>query len=189
MGNFTHSTLNFYHIWGYILTRKFIFNTIESRNAFTVHQGRYHHFVWIDYISHKNQNFLVLECMHLILQLIDICYRNVPVFHMPAICPSKRYVVSFNSTHWDRVTHICVSKIIIIASDNGLSPGRRQAIIWTNAGRLLIDPLGTNFSDILIEIHTFSFKKIHLKMSSGKNQPFCFGLNVLNASGTQLSEI
>ena len=54
-------------------------------------------------------------------------------------------------THWSRVTHIYVSKLTIIASDNGLSPGRRQAIIWTNAGILLIGPLGLNFSEILIE--------------------------------------
>ena len=45
-------------------------------------------------------------------------------------------------THWDRVTHICVSKLIIIGSDNGLSSSRRQAIIWTNAGILLIGPFG-----------------------------------------------
>ena len=45
--------------------------------------------------------------------------------------------------HWGRVTHICVSKLIIIGSDNGLPPGRRQAIIWTNADILLIGPLGT----------------------------------------------
>ena len=70
-------------------------------------------------------------------------------------------------THWGRVTHICVSKLSILASDNGLSLGRRQAIIWTNAGILVIGPLGTNFSEILIEIITFSFKKMHLKMSSG----------------------
>ena len=82
-------------------------------------------------------------------------------------------------THWGRVTHIWVSKLIIIGSDNGLSPGRRQAIIWTNAGILLIGPLGTNFNEILIEIHTFSFMKMHLKMSSGKRQPFCLGLNAL----------
>ena len=63
---------------------------------------------------------------------------------------------------------------------NGLSPNRRQAIIWTNAGILLIEPLGTNFNEILIEIHTFSFKKMHLKMSSGKWRPFCLGLNVLS---------
>ena len=50
-----------------------------------------------------------------------------------------------------------------------------------NAGILLIGPLGTNFSEILIEIHTFSFKKMHLKMSSGKSRPFCLGLNVLIA--------
>ena len=83
-------------------------------------------------------------------------------------------------THWGRVTHICVSKQTIIGSYNGLSPGRRQAIIWTNAGILLIGPLGTNFSEFLIQIQTFSFKKIHLKMSSAKWGPFCLGLNVLN---------
>ena len=49
----------------------------------------------------------------------------------------------------------------------------------TNAGILLIGTLGTNFSEILVEIHTFSFKNIHLKMSSGKWRPFCLGLNVL----------
>ena len=54
---------------------------------------------------------------------------------------------------------ICISEITIIGSDNSLSPGRRQAIIWTNAGMFSIASLGTNFSEILIEIHTFSFKK------------------------------
>ena len=82
-------------------------------------------------------------------------------------------------THWGRVTHICVSKLTIIGSDNGLSPGRRQAIIWTSAGILLIGSLGTNFSEILIGIQTFSFKKMQLKMSSAKWRPFCLGLNVL----------
>ena len=82
-------------------------------------------------------------------------------------------------THWGRVTHICVSKLTTIGSDNGLSPGRRQAIIWTNAGILLIQTLETNFSEILREIHTFSFKKMHLKMSSGKCRPSCLGLNAL----------
>ena len=82
-------------------------------------------------------------------------------------------------THWGRVTHICVGKTTIIGSDNGLSPGRRQAIIWTNAGILLIGTLGTNFSEILIECHSFSFKKMHMKISSGKWRPSCSGLNVL----------
>ena len=59
--------------------------------------------------------------------------------------------------------YICVGNLAIIGSNNGLSTG----------------PLGTNFSDILIEIHTFSFKKMHLKMSSGKWWLFCLDLNVL----------
>ena len=84
--------------------------------------------------------------------------------------------------HCGRVAHICVGKLTIIGSDNGLSPDRRQAIIWTNVGILLIGPPGTNFNEMLIEIHTFSFKKIHLKMSSGKWRPFCLGLNVLRVA-------
>ena len=82
-------------------------------------------------------------------------------------------------THRGRATHICVGKPTIIGADIGLSPDRRQAIIWTNAGLLLIGPLGTNFSEILIEILTFSFKKMRLKVSSAKRRLFCLGLNVL----------
>ena len=77
------------------------------------------------------------------------------------------------------MTRICIGKLTIIGSDNGLLPGRHQAIIWTNAEILLIQPLGTNFSEILIGIQTFSFKKMHLKMSSAKWHPFFLGLNVL----------
>ena len=92
----------------------------------------------------------------------------------------KRRCYTFSIlTHWGRVTHICVSKLTITGSDNALSPDRRQAIIWTNAGILLIGPLGTNFSEIFIEILTFSFKKMRLKVSSAKWRPFYLGLNVL----------
>ena len=81
------------------------------------------------------------------------------------------------------MTHICVGKLTIIASDNGLSPGRRKAIICTNVGLLSIGPLGTNFNEISIGIQIFSFKKMHFKMSSAKWRPFCLGLNVLNDMG------
>ena len=96
------------------------------------------------------------------------------------------FIGSWNSqrdlTHWGWVTHICVSKLTIIGSDNGLSPARRQAITYTNAGILLIWPLGTNFSEILIGIQTFSFMEIHLKMSSAKWRSICLGPNVLNSA-------
>ena len=82
-------------------------------------------------------------------------------------------------THSGWVTHICVRKVTIIVSDNGLSPPWRWAIIWTNGGILLAGPLGINFNEISINIHTFSFQKIHLEMLSGKWWPFCPYLNVL----------
>ena len=78
-------------------------------------------------------------------------------------------------THWGRVAHICVGNLGIIDLGNGLSPGRRQAIIWTNAEILLIGPMGTNFNVSLFEIHAFPFT-FHLKMSSGKLRPFCVSL-------------
>ena len=83
-------------------------------------------------------------------------------------------------THWGRVTHICVSNLTTIGSVNGLSPGRRQAITWTNAEILLIGPFGTNLSEILIEIPTFSSNKTRLKIPSAKWRPFCLGRNVLS---------
>ena len=83
----------------------------------------------------------------------------------------------FCLTHWGLV--ICAGNLAIIGSDNGLSPDWRQAIIWTNAGISLIGSLGTNFSEILIKIHTFSFKKIHFKTLSAKWCSFCRSLNVL----------
>ena len=93
--------------------------------------------------------------------------------------PHYWFSVLWVITHWGRVMHICISKLTIIGSDNGLSPERHQAIIWTNAGIVLIRRLRTNFREISSEIRIFSFKKMQLKMSSGKWRPFCLGLNVL----------
>ena len=62
----------------------------------------------------------------------------------------------YSPTDWGQVTYICVGNLTVIGSDNGLLPGRRT---------LLIGPLGTKFSENLIEIYTFSFKKMYLKMS------------------------
>ena len=106
------------------------------------------------------------------------CLSFAPGFGGPGSLLLFGHVARYGNpylTHWDRVTHICVGKLTIIDSDNGLSPDRRQAIICTNAGILVIGPLGTNFSEIWIEIHAFSLRKIYLKMSSGKWRPFCLG--------------
>ena len=58
--------------------------------------------------------------------------------------------------------HTCVGNLTNIGSDNGLSPGRRQAMIRANAVILLIRPLGTSSNDFLIESFTFWLKKIRL---------------------------
>ena len=61
-------------------------------------------------------------------------------------------------TYRGRVTHICVNKLISISSNNSLSPGGRQATVWTNAGLLLIGPLGTNFGEnsyIIVQENSF----------------------------------
>ena len=90
---------------------------------------------------------------------------------------TKQDVTCLN--HISRVTHICVSKLTISGSDNGLSPSRHQVIIWTYAAILLIRSLGINFSKISIKIPIFSFMKMPLKWSSAKWRSFCLGLNVL----------
>ena len=79
--------------------------------------------------------------------------QNEPCLYVPLGFPVL--------THWDWVTHICVTKL---------------TIIWTSAGMLLIGPLGTNFNEISIEIHILWFKKIYWKMLSGKWRPFVSAL-------------
>ena len=112
----------------------------------------------------------------------------LPVSHAPSCIhcivttnPSKTGLKPLNLTHWGQVMHICISKLTIIGSwsDNSLSSGGLQAIIWTNVGILLIRTLEMNFSEIFGDIKTFSFNKMHLKMSSAELQQFCLSLNVL----------
>ena len=119
----------------------------------------------------RRDSFKFLDLVPLILEILRYVW-------LPATEYMIRWWWPLLLTHWGRVTHICLVNLTIIVSDIGLSPHRLQAIIWTNAGILLIGPLGTNFSEILIEIPTFSFKKIHLKVFA-KWQPFYLGLNVL----------
>ena len=58
-------------------------------------------------------------------------------------------------THWGRVMHICIRKLATIGSDNGFSPGRRQAIITTNAGILLIIATPPGANELMINKHWF----------------------------------
>ena len=107
----------------------------------------------------------------------DFVKRN---FHFIFLNENSIIMIVFDVlTHWGWVMHICVGNLTIVDSDNGLSPGRRQAVIWTNAGILLMEPFRTKLGEIVIEILTFSFKKMHLIVSSAKWRPFCPGGDAL----------
>ena len=114
-----------------------------------------------------------------------VCRRfGLPTFWFVDVLVCRRFGLStfqfvdvlvcrrFDQLPW----HIYASvNWVRIGASNGLSPVRRQAINWTNADLFSIGPMGTNFHDVLIEILTFSFRTMHLKMSSLKWQPFCPG--------------
>ena len=118
----------------------------------------------VNYISVPDSQILI-DPWHILIYILLWLTKFVNDF------TEKNIVIICLLTHWGRVTHICIMKLAIIGSYNGLSTGRHQAIIWTNAG-ILFQSIGTNFSEILSKIHTISFKKMHLKMLSAKCQPF-----------------
>ena len=112
---------------------------------------------------------IMIESMHWKRQAISRCLSQC--------LPTKGYTCTLSQlieAEWRIYASVNFS---IIDSDNGLSPGRCQPFIWTNAGRLSIGQLGANFNEISIEIYISSFRKMHLKMPSGNLRPFC--LNVL----------
>ena len=88
------------------------------------------------------------------------------------------YELSFNSL---RPSDVCVGSLTIIGSDNGLSPGRRQAIFWINAVILFIGPLGTNFNEILITSVIWELAAVFSRPQWVKYQ-LCFGVTLLRNS-------
>ena len=102
--------------------------------------------------------------------------KHRPNMSMVTMIKYKKMTIK-RLTHWGLVAHICVIKLTIIGSNNIVPPGRRQTIIWTNAGILLMLILGTNCSEIFIEINTFHWRKC---ISNGRleNVAICPDLNV-----------
>ena len=134
-------------------------------NGRTGGQGHWLGKIWTHETPHFHRSQFLLTEIRKKYNLVF--YTDVRKVRLDAVSwlhnNSSVIIATLCLTHWGRVTHICVDIENIICSDNGLSPCRRQAIIWTNAGILLIRSLGTNFNEISIGIHTFSFKKINFK--------------------------
>ena len=126
----------------------------ELKNDSTIEPGRSCDFFSREIFFYSEPHLVIL------LVLLAILDLSVGIWSW-----LKTYLFCWYLTHWGRVTHICVSELTIIGSDNGLLSDRHQAIIWTNAGILSLGPLRTNFNEILIETLTFSSKKMRLKVS------------------------
>ena len=99
----------------------------------------YHWYIFLANLNHINPKVV---CNNMTNDM-DILRISVPAVEVKWI------------THWSRMTHKCVNKLTITGSDNGLSPDRRQTIIWTNPGIFFIEPLGSNFSEILRNSYIF----------------------------------
>ena len=129
-------------------------------------------------LSHNEIMYIYLWCFccsYFVIKKMTAWYM-IPVLMRYLLCLYQTKPADIMKAKWHIYPSVSYSTI---GSDNGLSPGRRQAIIWTTEGILSIGPSGTNFGENSIKIHTFSFKKMHLKISSAKWRPCCLGLNVL----------
>ena len=140
----------------------------NSTALYTIHTN----IVWCLHRIKEPLHETIIQCVHfkdsqwILVNISSFCSLSCKTAGQLIYNAAINYtgVASFSSlqlllTHWGQMTHKCVGNLTIIGSDNGLSPGRRQAIIWTNAGILLIGPLGTNFSEILIEIWNLLARK------------------------------
>ena len=108
-------------------------------------------------------------------------HKNSHFVSAETVRHESTYIIPYSS-NWGQLTVVWLPGMSIWMSNHQWAPTpprRRQAINWTNAGILLIRTLGTNFNEILNEIHTFSFKNMHLKMLSAKWRQFCLGLKLL----------
>ena len=83
--------------------------------------------------------------------VLALSFRNIPVSSPQWL--SYIVFVTHRNINWSHIYELFEAewriyasvKYAIISSDNGLAPNGWQAIIWTSADILLIEPLGTNF--------------------------------------------
>ena len=165
--------------WGSILQRDISSAYTAPIRGELVSEGKPISARWQDpdsrrlWMVRKKDHFGTDNVLNWIHQLQIRCL-NQTFFDIPLNTPACWISEKSNNSFWNFACQKAKR-----TEHNGLWPGWRQAIIWTNAGILLIGPLETNFNEILFEIQKFSFKKMYLKILSAKWRPFCLGLNVL----------
>ena len=138
--------------------------------------GYHSHDIYLVSIQNVQYQFCQENIFEVQWKLINIIINTITIYLWFYHYIPQSEIWPLTEAEW--CIYASVNQAIKI-SDNGWLPSRRQDIIWTNDDLLLIRPSRTSFSEILIEIQIFSLKKIHLKMSSAKWQPYCLGLSVL----------
>ena len=139
--------------------------------------------IWISIIKIRLSHNRAIFIMWILYPKRLSLYRNELL-----VFPHTAYIKWGSLTHWDRVTHVCVTKLTIIGSHNGLKPDRCQAIIWNNAGILLVSPLGTHFRAeyqskfIYILIQESAFENVVWKTAAILSRPQCVDLKVASAT-------
>ena len=106
------------------------------------------------YCPPETCDLVVILCVNICnMQKAGLCHMKCSCI-MALTCCSRVLPTGNFLTIWGHVTYSCLCTLTIICSYSGLS-GRRQTIIWTIAGIFLIGTLGTEFSEIISEIHSW----------------------------------
>ena len=144
----------------------------QFRNEAYHKKAHYFEFIHVRWGSGKTK-YVPIPYLHGWIARVNMCCTSM------AIWTIYMYLWPWSHlTHWGRVTHICVGNLTIIGSDNGLSLGRRQTIILTNAGILSIGPLRNklqwNFNrNSNIFIPENAHEKVVCEMASILSRPQC----------------
>ena len=91
--------------------------------------------------------------------------RWVNVF---SLLDHQLYPATDSLTHWGRMTHICVSKLTIIGSDNWYRLAGVKRLSEPMLGYYQLD----RSKQTSVNSCIFQFRKLHLQLSSGNWRPF-----------------
>ena len=107
------------------------------------------YFIYIQYFKYPLQINSEHSADRKVKSFLSKYFANIDRLLNKFIQNGRRDLALFRGTsRVNSMRDIFVGNLTIIVSDNGLSPGRRQAFIWTNDGVLLIGPFGENFIGI-----------------------------------------
>ena len=125
----------------------------------------------------------------------DVCYVEPCVSQNMFEKNFHNRKMSIAIAHWGRVTHICVDKLIIIGSDNGLSPDRRQASHYLNQCSIIVNWILANIfqwkfnQNTAIFIEDYARENVVCEMASTLSRPQCVKTAINNPTTNSTFQI